>query len=333
LSVHQFYFIKGKNFYEKTKIVFQCFFQLTVDGHHLFQCRERGSGRKGSQNIQKDQTQKTPTADKSLVLQKVFSKKVSGAQADAAALDPCSTAIPITVGKIISGALSSSSCLQDDGSYIDFYSFSGTAGQPISVSLNSSVFDTYLYLLDPDKDIVEENDDSGDTSNSRIPAEEGVLTLPTTGTYFIGVNSYDPNVTGAYTVSLNSDANCAARGITYNQTVSGVLTTGSCLTKDAGSYYTDLYTFSGTAGQQITIAENSTVFDAFLLLHTPSGANSVNDDDSGGGTNALIPSGGTYVLPETGVYTIEVTSSNEIETGAYTLILTRRMKRKRVVTL
>ena len=287
------------------------------------------SSRKGSQTVQKVQTQKfqaqkNQTPDKSLVFQKIFGKKVLVAKTSDAATDPCQTAIAITVGQTLNGTLSTSSCVLDDGTYIDFYSFNGTAGQAVSISLSSSAFDTYLYLLDADGNTVEEDDDSNNSTDSRIPMDAGVITLPSTGTFYIGVNSYDAGATGAYTVSLNSPpANCATHALAYNQTVNGTLTTSSCLTEDSGGYYyADLYTFSGTAGQQITIAQNSSSFDAYLILHTPSGANSLADDDSGGGTNALIPTSGTYTLPETGVYTIEATTSDETETGAYALILT-----------
>ncbi len=281
--------------------------------------------RKGSQFVKKTQTQKTPPTERSLEIQKNFSSKAAGAKSGNAPTGPCDSAIPIILGQPVSGTLSASSCLLNDGSYIDYYSFSGTAGQAISVSLTSSAFDTYLYLLDADGNVIEENDDtSSATTDSRIPMGAGVVTLPSTGTYYIGANSYDAGQTGAYTVSLNADAACATQTATYNQTITGTLTAAACLVEDTGGYYyTNLYTFSGTAGQQISIAENSTDFDAYLVLHTPSGANSLADDDSGGGTNALIPSGGgTFTLPETGIYTIEATTSNEMETGAYTLILT-----------
>ncbi|HEX3101776.1 MAG TPA: carboxypeptidase-like regulatory domain-containing protein, partial [Pyrinomonadaceae bacterium] len=66
----------------------------------------------------------------------------------------------------------------------------------------------------------------------------------------------------------------------------------------------------------------STVFDSYLVMHTPSGANSPEDDDSGGGSDSRIPATGTYTLPETGIYTIEASSFNSLETGAYTINLT-----------
>ncbi len=240
-----------------------------------------------------------------------------------AAVDPCVTATPITVGQTINNSLSAATdCLLADGTLIDFYSFNGTAGQPISISENSNAFDTYLYLLDDAGNVIDENDDSGVTTDSRVPIDGGVGTLPYTGTYIIGANSFDPS-TGAYSITLATDAACTMTPLTYNQTVNGTLATSDCPVSFGGEpFYTDLYTFNGTAGQQVSIAMNSTVVNPYLVLHTPSGAGSLEDDNSGGGNNARIPTSGTFTLPETGKYTIEATSFNSFEVGDYALVLT-----------
>ncbi|HMY75889.1 MAG TPA: NF038122 family metalloprotease, partial [Blastocatellia bacterium] len=117
--------------------------------------------------------------------------------------DPCSTAQAITPGQTINGALAGSDCKLDDGSYVDFYTFTGTAGQRIAIGLESNAFDAYLFLLFG-QNIVEENDDGGGGTNSRIPANTGFLTLPSSGTYVIAATSYDAGETGNYSLSLTS---------------------------------------------------------------------------------------------------------------------------------
>ena len=268
------------------------------------------------------QNGKIPAAEKSADVKRLgreFASKTNSPNEG----DPCTMSVPIAFGQTINGTLAAGDCVLDDGTFIDFYSFNGTAGQPVSISLTSSVFDTYLFLLDSNGDIVEENDDSGNSTDSRIPVNSGVIILPATGQYMIGANSFDV-ATGAYSVTLNArPANCAATSLNFNQTINGTLTTADCAVNfDQDIYYTDLYTFNGVAGQQITIAMNSTTVDSYLVLNTPSGANSIFDDDSGGNSNARIPASGTYTLPETGVYTIEATTFNAFEAGSYTLILT-----------
>jgi len=269
--------------------------------------------------INQSKSQKTPSALKSPSSQKIIRARKSG---NLNAGDPCLEAAPITLGQTINGNLAAGDCLLEDGTFIDFYTFSGTAGQPISVSLNSGVFDTYLFLLDDAGGSIDENDDSGTGTNSRIPVDGGIITLPYTGEYFIGANSFEPD-TGGYSLSLNTDAACAATAIAYNQTVNGTLATSDCAVNiDGEPFYTDIYTFSGTAGQQISIAMNSAAVDSYLILHTPSGEGSLDDDNSGGDPNARIPETGLFTLPETGTYTIEASSFNSFEVGAYTLVLT-----------
>ena len=263
--------------------------------------------------------QKPSSPAKTTSVEEIARNRKSG---NLAAGDPCLMTTPITVGQTINNSLMTGDCLLADGSLIDFYSFNGTAGQPISISQISSVFDTYLYLLDDAGNIIDENDDSGITTDSRVPIDGGVVTLPYTGVYIIGANSFDPS-TGAYSVSLATDAACTMSAITYNQTVNGSLATSDCPVNLGGEpFYTDLYTFNGTAGQQVSIAMNSTAVDSYLVLHTPSGAGSLVDNNSGGGNNARIPTSGLFTLPETGKYTIEASSFNSFEVGSYSLILT-----------
>lgn len=215
-----------------------------------------------------------------------------------------------------------------DGTYVDLYSFTGSAGQPISISATSSAFDSYLYLFDSTGTVLFENDDSGTGSNSRIPIDEGVIVLPTTGTYYIGVNSFAIS-TGDYTVSLSTDAACSATAATLPQTYNSSLTTGDCKVNGGGLiYYTKLYTFTGTIGQRIALTMSSSAFDAYLILHTPSGAGTVEDDDGGGDPTARIPATSGYLtLSETGTYTVEATTFDPANTGAYVLTLLKETVR------
>ena len=261
-----------------------------------------------------------PAAGKQASVENMIRQRKSG---NIVSGDPCAMSVPITVGQTLNGSLASGDCQLQGGTLIDFYSFNGTAGQPVSISLTSGDFDTYLYLLDANGNVIDQNDDSGSGTDSRIPIDGGVITLPYTGEYFIGANSYDPS-TGNYSLSLNTDAACTTTAIAYNQTINGAIAASDCAVNIAGApFYTDLYTFNGTTGQQISLAMNSTEVDAYLVLHTPSGTDSLEDNDGGGAPNARIPAGsGTYTLPETGTYTIEATTFNSAEVGAYTLILT-----------
>ena len=88
-------------------------------------------------------------------------------------------------------------CPLGDGTFYDPYSFSGTAGQQVAVSMTSSEFDTFLILNRPDGSTLT-FDDGGGGTNSRIPPS-GFITLPVTGTYTIWANAFDPaDTTGAF---------------------------------------------------------------------------------------------------------------------------------------
>ncbi|MDX2033321.1 MAG: zinc-dependent metalloprotease family protein [Blastocatellia bacterium] len=111
---------------------------------------------------------------------------------------------------------------------------------------------------------------------------------------------------------------CPQTPLLLGQTASGSLGAGDCVLNDGS--YVDLYSFSGTTGQQISISHSSAQFDAYLLLAGPDGNVIAQDDNGGGGANARIPAGsGLYTLPATGSYTIYANSLTAGETGSYSL--------------
>jgi hypothetical protein len=79
--------------------------------------------------------------------------------------------------------------------------------------------------------------------------------------------------------------------------------------------YADLYSFNGTQGQQIPIFMSSTQFDTYLGITNESGSFTIEDDNSGGGTNSGI----TATLPETGVYVILANTTFANQFGFYTI--------------
>lgn len=123
--------------------------------------------------------------------------------------------------------------IPSDGSWVDFYGFSGTAGQQVTINL-SSTWDNYLFLLNPAQDIAAEDDDSGGGTNARI-----VFTLNATGNWYIAVNSYDPNVFGAYTLTISctggGGGNCISDATTLCLNNSRFRVTATFLTRQGQS--------------------------------------------------------------------------------------------------
>ena len=112
----------------------------------------------------------------------------------------------IACGSTTSDALTSTgSCVIADDSYIDFYSFNGVAGQQVAITMTSTAFDTFLFLIGIDASTIATNDDiSPGNTNSGI-----VFTLSETGTYVIGANSFPPNQFGGYTLTLTCSGGVA----------------------------------------------------------------------------------------------------------------------------
>src|SRR5262249_33979144 len=124
-------------------------------------------------------------------------------------------ATPINTGQTINGALAPGDCQSPlrikDGMrpLADRYTFNATAGQPVVISLNSTDFDTYLYLLDATGSVIAQNDDSAPGGSSRIPANSGFFILPASGTFTIEVTAFSGSGVGNYALSLTMPAgNC-----------------------------------------------------------------------------------------------------------------------------
>lgn len=99
--------------------------------------------------------------------------------------------------------------LEADGSLYDRYSLEGQAGQQITITLESSAFDTYLLLINADGNKIGESDDIDQTnSNSSL-----TITLPANGTYTIVVNSYDNTGRGSYRLTVNAGSGSAANSL------------------------------------------------------------------------------------------------------------------------
>gem|GEM_PF-1579344 len=242
----------------------------------------------------------------------------------------CPTKTPISPGQTINGALASTDCPLGDGSFYDEYTFSATAGQQVAVSMSSTAFDTFLFLLKPSETFPGQatifDDDGGGGTNSRIPASSGFLTVPETGTYSILANSFNAGETGPYSLTLTFGGQgtiCPPNPtpITAGQTLNGTLDANDCRLPDNTAY--DAYSFMATAGQQVTITMNAAApLDAYLILLAPDGTDIAEDDNGGGGTNARIPqSTGVATLPQTGTYVIYASSSGVGQFGTYSISL------------
>lgn len=136
------------------------------------------------------------------------------------------------------------SCVLSDGSYVDLYSFDGTAGQEVTISMSAS-YDTFLFLLDPTSTTATTDHGSGGGNTSRI-----VFTLTSTGTWFVAANAYSTGVVGSYTLTLNCAAGPAPGACAVNATT-------LCLNNNRFKVQATFATGAGQTGNGMAVPETS----------------------------------------------------------------------------
>jgi hypothetical protein len=215
--------------------------------------------------------------------------------------------------------------LPEPNSPANLYSFTASAGDVISVEMESDD-DPHLFVIGPascagqnpgcrTNRVVAEDDESGLLAGS---AAHLAATLPFSGTY---------TIIAANNVALlprdPEDPSDPGERVDYQMfvqkcPVSAPLTIGGApvsATFDAfvclgfGSVPFRTYTMDGTAGQFVSTAVTSADFDAAVRVFGPDGSQLSNDDDpfDPDTTNARV----NRILPQTGRYIVEVSSSLE----------------------
>ena len=201
-------------------------------------------------------------------------------------------------------------------SYADCYTFSGSAGDQIDISMSSDDFDTVVYLSNEEGEVLADDDDGGDGTNSRIFSFE----LPSNDPFAIEATSFSGGVVGSYTLALTRFETPACVPISYGQTVEGSLEASDAESRIRTDSRADCYTFSANEGDLIGVSLSSDAFDAYVSLLDASDEVLTSDDDGGLGIDSRIV---LFRAPATGTFSIEATSYGSGEAGSYTLILTR----------
>jgi hypothetical protein len=109
------------------------------------------------------------------------------------------TPTPIACGQTLSGSLSTTDPRSTvrTSMYADSYTFTGTAGTAVTITMTSGAFDTWLVLKSPSGTVVAQDDDGNGGTNSRI-----AYTPTASGTFTIEATSYSANATGSYSIAL-----------------------------------------------------------------------------------------------------------------------------------
>ena len=109
--------------------------------------------------------------------------------------------VEIAVGHSTGGRLEPGDQQMDTGEYGDVYVFDGNSGARVNIEMTSSDFDTYLVLITPSADQIDNDDYENSSSRSQID-----IALRETGRYRIVATSYKGNETGDYQLKLELKA-------------------------------------------------------------------------------------------------------------------------------
>ena len=228
------------------------------------------------------------------------------------------------------GSLAQGDRTLQSGEFVDVFPMQFPAGARVRIEARSTEFDTYLIVRPPGGGQAQQNDDASP------PDTNAGLDLVATagGTYEVAVTSYRPGETGNYELLVRGAGAVATPTPTPNPNptptpnpnptpapaprdaseVTGRLARGDS-TLDGGEFV-DRHTMSFPAGQPIQIRLESTNFDPYLIVRTPSGRQLDNDDLVPGNLNSGID----IPSAEAGAYTVMVTSYRAGETGRYRLV-------------
>lgn len=125
--------------------------------------------------------------------------------------------INLGIGDSIQASLTTNDSRSDDRKYEDSYVFSAEAGQSIAVEMTSTAVDTYLTLITPSGESIENDDHQGSTDQSLVQ-----LTLQESGRYRVIASSYAEGETGAYGLSIQSGVTGGAASATVATTSSQI---------------------------------------------------------------------------------------------------------------
>ncbi|WP_440988586.1 PPC domain-containing protein [Haloarchaeobius baliensis] len=215
----------------------------------------------------------------------------------------------IEYGASVSGELTGSapSDPQFEG-YYQPYTFVGSAGDVVQISMTSPGGDPYLFLLDEQGNVLEENDDA-DGLNSAISGFE----LPSDGGYVILAGSFDDTVDFEYELSL-TQVQSDLRSIAVGETLTGTIDSSDPQSSRFNGYHEPVSLEVGSE-MSVNISMSSADGDTYLYVLDPDD-NVIAQNDDFSGLNSFILN---LALPEAGEYTIVATSFDPNATFTYEL--------------
>jgi Bacterial pre-peptidase C-terminal domain len=212
------------------------------------------------------------------------------------ALAACPAPQPLDLNSGFIAILGSGTCHGTDGQPVDWYQFTAPSDGTAALFMTSTALDAYLTLTDSQGTILRRDDNSFGGTDSLL-----VQWLPGQ-TYTFAASASGGSQTGRYRVDMqyspgDRPAGCLPMGDLATGTTQGSLSFTSCQYRD--DTFADLYRLQVTTPGNLHIEMDSNSLDAYLELLDDKGNLVDSDDDSGGGTNALLTTmvdAGTYYV-------------------------------------
>jgi hypothetical protein len=230
------------------------------------------------------------------------------------------SATAVALGTTTEGTLREGSPLLDDDSRFDLYSFTGRAGQRVTVTMRSDDFDAFLFLLarSNEETVLASDDDGAGDLDARIRH-----TLPADGEYLVRAATRGAGAGGRYTLELREHTRVARQAAPLR---AGTAVRDALEEDDeqleGGAHFHD-WSYTAAAGERLRITLRSDDFDTYLAIgRTVNGVfqSLEEDDDGAGGTDSRLD----YTVPAAGEYTVRAHSYRPGATGTYSLELERR---------
>lgn len=204
--------------------------------------------------------------------------------------------------------------LNDDMRYARRYRLTLASSGVLRAVLSSSEFDSYLFLLNSNGAVIDEDDDDGADLDSKI-----VRHLDP-GSYVLLVTSYRKD-TGAFrlTTTWQDPQSCGVTDLLPTGRVTETLRSADCLLSvflpnESSDKYARLYRLVVRQPGELTLDLTSSAFDTYLyLLNSRYGILQYNDD-VGPGTDSRI----TYRV-QPGTYYVVATTYDDGATGGFGL--------------
>lgn len=223
----------------------------------------------------------------------------------------------LSMGSVESGRMHAFSATLSEGQPAEAWLLQGQAGERVTIVMESTDFDAYLYLTGPGLDAVLSDDDGAGDLNAQID-----VTLPASGPYVVAASALSDGMEGAYTLRVTEPLDLGTVE-TYGRTLTvGAETAGEIDFSDPmllDGRRGQAWALDLTAGQRVTVELLSDDFDAYLYVAGPGIAEPLSDDDGAGDLDSRI----AFTASETGSYRVIASSLSGGE-GGFTLRVSER---------